>query len=225
VATLEQLENAKTGLDIASQQVKTAEFNLNYSQIRASKDGFVLKKFANPGQLIGPGAPVVQVNGNGARNNSWVLQTTVTDQQWGQLAIGDSASIVSANEPTAISGKVVRKSQAADPLTGTYWVEVSPDQSTTLQLAAGMFGKATLYPTLRTEGWQIPYEALLDAQGKVGYVFVTSDGKIAKKVRINLGQISEKSVQVLSGLENHSHLIVSGSAYLSDGSTIEINNK
>ena len=223
VATLEQLENSKTGLDIAAQQVKTAEFNLNYSQIRASKNGFILRKFANAGQLIASGAPVLQVNG--AQDDNWILQATVTDQQWNQLSVGDSATIYPATSETGVSGTLIRKSQAADPQTGTYWIEVSPTSKSGLKLAAGMFGKVTLFPSVRSEGWPIPYQALLDAQGDEGYVFVTSDGKTSKKIQIKLGTISQNTVQVISGLEGYSQLIVTGSAYLADGSTIEIKNK
>lgn len=223
VATLEQLENSKTGLDIAAQQVKTAEFNLNYSQIRASKSGFVLRKFANAGQLIASGAPVLQVNG--AQDDNWILQATVTDQQWNQLSLGDSATIYPATSETGVSGTLIRKSQAADPQTGTYWIEVSPISKNGLKLAAGMFGKVTLSPSAQIDGWQIPYQALLDAQGDTGYVFVTADGKTCKKIQIKLGKISQNTVQVISGLEGYTQLIVTGSAYLADGSTIEIKNK
>ena len=223
VATLEQLENAKTGLDIAGQQVKTAEFNLNYSQIRAPKSGFVLRKFANPGQLISSAAPVLQVNG--AQDDKWILQASVTDQQWNQLSVGDSAIIYPAANDIRVSGIIVRKSQAADPQTGTYWIEVSPASKSNLKLAAGMFGKVTLSPSVRKEGWLIPYQALLDAQGDTGYVFVTTDGKTCKKIQIKLGSISQQTVQVISGLEEYKQLIVTGSAYLADGSTIEIKKK
>ena len=223
VATLEQLENAKTGLDIAAQQVKAAEFNLNYSQIRASKSGFVLRKFANPGQLIASGSPVLQVNG--AKNDNWVLQVSVTDQQWNLLAVGDPAILYPATSEIGVNGSIIRKSQAADPQTGTYWIEVKPSEDKNLNLASGMFGKVVLTPKVQKEGWQIPYQALLDAQGDTGYVFVSSEGKTAKKIQVKLGSISDQSVQVLSGLEGYNQLVVTGSAYLTDGSTIEIKNK
>jgi RND family efflux transporter MFP subunit len=222
VATLEQYQNSKTALDIAEQQLKTVEFNLSYAQIRANQNGFVLRKFVNPGQQVSSGAPVLQING--ANQNNWVLQATVNDQNWSILSVGDDAVIFPSNSPDSIPGKVIRKSQAADPITGGYWIEVSPNNTEKLNLASGMFGKVNVVPSAQTEGWQIPYEALLDAQGSTGFVFVTDDGKLAKKVQVNLGKISDSAVQVISGLENYSKLIVSGSAYLTDGSPIQIVN-
>jgi RND family efflux transporter MFP subunit len=219
VATLEMYQNSKTALDIAAQQLKTAEFNLSYSQIRATKNGFVLRKFVNAGQQVSSGTPVLQING--ASQGEWILQATVNDQNWSIISPGDQA-IISTSNSQGISGSVIRKSQAADPASGAYWVEVAPEKTSGLQLASGMFGKVLITPDQKQEGWQIPYEAILDAQGSEGYVFVTDDGQKAKKVKVTLGKIAPNSVQVLSGLENHNKLIVSGSAYLTDGSTIKI---
>ncbi|MBC6367845.1 efflux RND transporter periplasmic adaptor subunit [Algoriphagus sp. AK58] len=220
VATLEQFQNSKTALDIAEQQLKTVEFNLSYAQIRATQNGFVLRKFVNPGQQVSSGAPIIQING--ANQGNWVLQATVNDQNWSLISPGDQAVIFASNSSDSIPGKVIRKSQAADQVTGAYWVEVAPEDTKNLNLASGMFGKALIQPARTTQGWQIPYEAILDAQGSEGFVFVTDDGKQAKKVKVVLGKISPHSVQVLSGLENHTTLIVAGSAYLTDGSTIQI---
>ena len=219
VATLEQFENSKTALDIAEQQLKAANFNLSQSQIRAAKNGFVLKKFVNAGQLVASGTPILQING--ASSSTWVFQATVSDQQWSLLNLEDQAEVFPASGSTAARGKVIRKSQAADPMTGSYWVEITLESVEGLSLASGMFGQASIQPTTNVQGWEIPFESLLDAEGDSGYVFVTADGKTAKKVKVKVGKISPNAVQILSGLENYRSLIVSGSAYLSDGSTIE----
>ncbi len=221
VATLEQFQNSKTALDIAEQQLKTTEFNLSFSQIRATQNGYVLRKFVNAGQQVSSGAPVLQING--ANQGNWVLQATVNDQNWSIISIDDQAVILNSNSDS-IPGKVIRKSQSADPLTGSYWVEIAPKNTENLALASGMFGKAVVMPSIQKEGWQIPYEALLDAEGSGGYVFVTDDDQHAKKVKVTLGKIGENSVQILSGLENHSKLISKGSAYLTDGSKIKVKN-
>jgi RND family efflux transporter MFP subunit len=221
VATLEQFQNSKTAVDIAEQQLNAANFNLAQSQIRATTNGFVLKKFVNPGQLVASGTPILQTNG--AASGSWVLKVTLSDQQWSSIQIGDQAQINVAASTNWIPSKVTQKSQSADPVTGTYWVEVTPGSIKELSLASGMFGKARIQPTQAVQGWEIPYESVLDANGASGYVFVV-DGLKAKKVSVQLGKITPTAVQVVSGLENYTSLIVSGSAYLTDGSTIQVKN-
>jgi hypothetical protein len=56
-------------------------------------------------------------------------------------------------------------------------------------------------------------------------VFVTEDGKTAKKVKVTIAGITKEYVQVTSGLENSKALIVSGGAYLVDGSPIQVLEK
>lgn len=221
VATLEQFENSKTAVDIAEQQLNTANFNLAQSQIRATKNGFVLKKFVNPGQLVASGTPILQING--AASGAWVLKVTLSDQQWSSTQIGDQAEINAGSTATWTPAKVTHKSQSADPITGTYWVEISPESTKEISLASGMFGKARIQPSQTVQGWEIPFESVLDANGDSGFVFVV-DGQKAKKVKVQLGKITSSSIQVLGGLENYSSLIVSGSAYLADGSTIQVKN-
>ena len=221
VATLEQFENSKTALDIAEQQLSSANFNLAQSQIRATKNGFVLKKFVNPGQLVASGTPILQING--AASGAWILRITVSDQQWGAIRIGDQAEINTAASAAWIPAKVTQKSQSADPITGTYWVELSPESVKEVSLASGMFGKARIQPSQTVQGGEVPFESVLDANGDSGYVFV-DDGQKAKKIKVQLGKITPTSIQVLTGLENYKSLIVSGSAYLSDGSTIQVKN-
>ncbi len=221
VATLEQFENSKTAVDIAEQQLNTANFNLAQSQIRATKNGFVLKKFVNPGQLVASGTPILQTNG--AASGSWILKVTLSDQQWSSIQIGDQAEINVAASANWVPAKVTQKSQLADPVTGTYWAEISPESVKEVSLASGMFGKARIQPSQTVQGWEIPFESVLDANGDSGYVFVVA-GQQAKKVKVQLGKITHNGVQILSGLENYQSLIVSGSAYLSDGSTIQVKN-
>ena len=221
VATLEQFENSKTALDVAEQQLSAANFNLAQSQIRATTSGFVLKKFVNPGQLVASGTPILQTNG--AASGTWILKVTLSDQHWSSIQIGDPAKINPAASANWIPAKVTQKSQSADPITGTYWVEITPESTKDISLASGMFGKARIRPTQEAQGWEIPFESVLDANGASGFVFVV-DGQKAKKVSVQLGKITPTAIQVVSGLENYTSLIVSGSAYLTDGSTIQVKN-
>ncbi len=221
VATLEQMQNAKTALQVARQQLDAIKFNQNYSEIRATSNGYVLKKLANDGQVVGPGTPVLQING--ANQSKWVLKIGLSDEQWASLKIGDRADITTDALPQAVlQAKVSRKAEGIDPQSGTFGVELTLDDANTKGLAAGLFGKATIIPTRTTSSYAIPYDALLDAGENEGYVFVTDDEKTAKKVKVKLGAVLKDKINISGGLENARALIISGSAYLTDGSKIRI---
>ena len=223
VATLEQLQNAQTALDIANQQVSAARFNQTYSEIRAGQDGFVLRKLANPGQVVSPGAAVLETNGGG--NKGWMLRVGVSDRQWAQIKLGDKAVLQTAALPgKTLSGTVSRKSEGVDPQTGTFTTDIRVGES--VPLAAGLFGKGTIQPAVgaavKAGSWAIPYQALLDGDGSSGYVFVTNDGHTAHKVRVRLSGMEKDHVLISDGLGDARALIISGSAYLNDSSPIRV---
>lgn len=221
VATLEQLQNTESVMELAKQQKLSASFNLEHSGIRALTSGYVLKRLVSQGQIVGPGSPVFLVNGAG--NQQWILRTALSDKQWASVSVGDKALVdIPALQLMDIEAKVIRKAEMADPYTGTFTIDVLI-VSNKVQVAAGMLGKLKLKLSAQNNVWAIPYEALLDANGDEAYVFVTSDDKKAHKVKVTLKSISEQLVLVEKGLENFTHLILKGNAYLKDGSSIIIN--
>ncbi|RWU04461.1 efflux RND transporter periplasmic adaptor subunit [Pedobacter chitinilyticus] len=220
VATLEQLQNAKTMLDVAKKQLQSAKFNESYTTINATVSGYVLRKLANEGQIVGPGTPVLQING--ASEGNWVLKVGLSDKQWSALKVGDRAVITAdALAGKTLQAKVSRKSESIDPQSGTFGLELSLNEPVK-GLAAGMFGKANIYPSKKQSAYVIPYDALLDGGENEGYVFVTSDNQVAKKVKVQLGAVQKDKIVITGGLEEASSVIISGSAYLTDGSRIKV---
>lgn len=223
VATLEQLQNTESAMELARQQKLSALFNLEHSGIRALTSGYVLKRLVSQGQVVGPGTPVLLVNGAG--NQQWVLRTSLSDKQWASVKVGDKALVdIPALQLTDIEAKVLRRAEMADPYTGTFSIDVLI-QSNQVKVAAGMVGKLKLNLSAQNNVWAIPYEALLDANGDEAYVFVTSGDNKAHKVKVTLKSISDQLVLVEKGLENFTQLILKGNAYLKDGSSIIIKNQ
>ena len=91
-----------------------------------------------------------------------------------------------------------------------------------LQPAVGMFGKALITPSGTVTGYRIPYEALLEANGTKGFVFVTDDKQTVRKIDVNIAAIEEDKVLIADGLKGHSWIVISGSPYLKDGSRISV---
>ena len=219
VATLEQLQNAKTGLEIARQNLSQASFNQQYSKIYATQDGFVIRKLKNEGELSDPGAPVL-VLGGVSKSSAWILSTGVADKEWALIDKGNNATIAFEAFPgKSFPAVVSRKGLAADPADGTFPIELQVSFGKE-QPATGMFGKASIKSMIKQNGYTIPYESLLEANGKKGFVFASNDGKSVRKVEVLIGQINNNTVQVLSGLEGYAYIVSSGSPYLNDQSII-----
>lgn len=221
VATLEQMENAKTAFDAAKQDVERASYQVGHTAITAPFDGYVLQRPANAGQVVGPGTPVLVVASSA--KGGWLLKVGVSDRQWSAIRVGNAATVTT----DAIPGKdlwaeVVRKSEGVDPQSGVFNVYLKLSDAPSSPLASGLFGRAAIHLEQASDVWLIPYEALMDGDGGKAYVFITTDGQTARRVAVEVSAIQRTHAVVTAGLEGGGSLIVSGSPYLRDGSSITI---
>lgn len=223
VATLEQLQNAETGMAVAKERLQAVLFNRSFSEIHAPANGYVLKKFVNPGQVVSPGDPILLTNG--AQSGNWTLKVGVSDKQWSEIQPDNKARVtIDAFPDQEFEARVSRKSKTSDPQTGSFTIELSI-QAEEVKLARGMFGAAEIFAGTTALSWSVPYEAILDANGNEGFVFVTSDNKTARKLPVTIDSFDGASVRISEGLEGAEALIVEGSAYLTNGSPITISRQ
>ncbi len=220
VATLEQFQNSRTAFEVSQKQFEAADFNMAFSQIRALSNGFVLKKFANEGQVITSGTAVLQTNG--AKEGTWKLRCGASDREWASIRLNDKAIVTIDASGESMPAIVSKKSEGTDPSSGLFTIELTLSEATSKALASGMFGKVSISTSQTGTTWTIPFDALLDGDGGNGYVFVTNDNKVAIKTEVQVGKITSDHIQITSGLETARALIISGSAYLKDQSPIYV---
>jgi RND family efflux transporter MFP subunit len=222
VATLEQLQNVKTALDVAKLQFEAVSFNRNYASIYAQADGFVVSKLANVGEVIAAGSPVLATAQEGA--NGWVLKVGVSDKQWAAIPIRAPASLqLEAFPDKVFKGVVSRKSLAADQVSGSFGLEIKLLDFDVAQ-AIGMFGKASIRTGAGQSYTPIPHEALIEADGKKAFVFVPAGEKGVRKIPIAIESFDGQRVKVKSGLEDVREIILTNSAFLNEKSLITIKN-
>jgi RND family efflux transporter MFP subunit len=220
VVTLEQMQNAKTGVDIAQQALQQVSFNQQYSKIYAPADGFVVQKRANVGELASAGNPVLALNLSSG-SSRWILKVGVSDADWAAIAVGNKATVSIDAFPTKkFDAVVTKRALAADPASGSFVIELQIDVKKD-QPAVGMFGTALITPSKPSEGFNIPYDALLEADGRKGYVFVSDDKRTVKKVEVSIAAINNNTVSIADGLQGHRWIVISGSPFLTDASLIK----
>lgn len=221
VATLEQLQNSKTAVEIAQKQLESLVFNKQYANIYAQTNGFVTKKIASEGEVVGPGTPVLAINETSGASG-WVLRVGLKDADWAVIQIGTKANVVLDAFPDEMfSAYVSKKLLASDQSSGTLLVDIKFNPSGK-QMALGLFGKAKILTNTSSTITTIPYDALIEANGNQAFVFVPLGADKVKKVPINFQSFNNKEVFVSSGLEGISEVVVSNSAFLNESSTIQI---
>lgn len=220
-ATLEQMQNATTGFDVAKQNLQIAQFNRSYAQITSPIDGAVIKKMANEGELTGPGTPIFYITSN--RQGDWVVRVGVSDKDWARLKVGDKASIVLDAYPNeTFTGSVKKLAPAADPMNKLYEIEVRINTNGK-RFAAGLFAKVELEPAQSRTYVMVPIEAIVEGNGKDAFVYVLDDSpKKVKRIPVQIGFVDGDKVLVTNGLDNISEVITSGSAFLTESSSVVV---
>lgn len=219
VVTLEQMQNARTGFELAQQGLHQVVFNQQYSKIYAPADGFITQKRLNVGELASAGTPVIAMN-ESSKASQWILKAGLSDTEWSAIEVGNKARVnIDAFPSKQFDAAVTKKSLAADPVSGSFMVELQVDFKNE-QPAVGMFGTASVNTSKPSVGFNIPYDALLEGNGKKGFVFVSDDKKTVKKVEVTISSINNNTVTVIDGLQGHAYIVTSGSPYLNDSSLI-----
>ncbi|NNV56031.1 efflux RND transporter periplasmic adaptor subunit [Panacibacter sp. KCS-6] len=220
-ATLEQYQNVQTQLSVASENLRIAQFNQQYAQIRAAQNGTIIKKIINEGELAGPGAPALILQGNA--DNDWVVRFGVSDKDWAMLQKGNTAKVMLDAYPETIFTGIVNKiAEAADLASGTYEVEIKvlPQGK---KFAAGLFANITLQTSAQQNLKMIPIEALAEADGKIGYVYtLNADKKTVSKLKVNIAFIDKDQVAIATGLTGIAEVITNGSSYLTANSLVSV---
>ncbi len=226
-ATLEQLQNATTGTDAAKQNLTIAQFNRNYAQIRSTVDGTVTRKVINAGEFAAAGASVYLISSN--RRSDWVVRVGVSDKDWARLRLGNRATIaLDAYPGKTFSGTVSELAQAADPVNKLYEVEVKinpgPSRPGAVKFAPGLFAKVTLVPAQSRSYTLVPVEAIVEGNGKDGFVYVlATDGKHVRKAPVQIGFLDNDKVLITNGLLGVKEIVTAGSAFLTEESTVVVN--
>lgn len=220
VVTLEQYQNISTALSIAEANLRIAEFNLGLSVIKAPVRGKILKKFVEQDELVAPGTPVFFF---GALAQQWVVRTGLVDRDVIRVRLGDSASVSFDAFPNKFfPAKVTEIAGAADPLSGTFPIELSLLTAEQMMIA-GLVAKAQVFPIQKEQVYLLPIEALVGAHGDRGFAFIVSaSSDSAQRIPLRIGTVYQDFVTVLEGLENIHQVITDGSAFLSEGDLVQI---
>ena len=192
VATLEQLQNAKSALDVAKANLNIAEYNLKFSTITAPADGIILKKFFEEDEIVGTGNPIFYF---ASAEGSWQLVVGVSDKDIVKLKLGDHAKITTDAWPgKELICSVSKIANAPGQYTGLYEIKLSIENSD-LNLKHGFFAKGEVYPSEEKECFSLPVGAIQEGIGKmVVFYSVSEDGKVAIKQETNIISMTSDKV-------------------------------
>jgi membrane fusion protein, multidrug efflux system len=220
-ATLEQIQNLQTASQVAEESFRIASFNRQYSTIHANNSGKVIRKFLNEGELASSGTPVLIVNSSG--QNEWIVKIGLPDVDWVRVKVGDKVKIMTdAYLGEVFEGTLNAINEGADVVSGLYQAEVKVNPGKR-KLASGLFAKVEIVPSAKAKLWSVPIEAVVEGYGKNAYVFIVRENKLSvQKIPVKVSYLDGKQVFISTGLEAAQQVVTSGSAFLTENSSITI---
>jgi RND family efflux transporter MFP subunit len=221
VASLEQLQNTHTQVSVATEALRIAKFNQQYAQIHAPAGGVILQKIMSEGEVASVGKDVFLYNGTD--KNDWVVRFGVSDRDWVILRKGDKATVsIEAYPGQAFTGTVTKMAEGADPVNGTYPMEVRLSAAGH-KLAPGLFCSLQLQPSAMSSLTMVPIEALVEGDGKMGYVYTLNpDQRTVKKNLVQVAFLTKDKVAVSGGLDGVGQVITDGAGYLTGNSIVKV---
>jgi multidrug efflux system membrane fusion protein len=162
VSTLENLQDARTAVELAAAQVRIAEFNQRYAVITAPSDGHILRRSVEPDEYIAPGRPVLGFASEGA---GWLARVGLAAPDVERLRTGDRAEVGTS------TGRITQISASADPITRTVEVEIALDTPPP-GARSGSVASVILHPAPVPARPVVPAACLIEATGANAHLFL-----------------------------------------------------
>jgi RND family efflux transporter MFP subunit len=218
-----QLDNLETAAQAARAQLSQAQFASQTAEIQAQASGVILKRFAQTGEVVAPGQPILLL---GSKSSGFVMKASLADKQAVHLQLGAKAEVeFDALPGVKWPGKVIELSQAADPATGTYGVLVAVETKAhdNLNLLSGMQGRALIEPAnFNGTRSYIPVEAVVEGDNKAAWIYTVQADNTVKRQTVQVAFIQGDRIALINALPEGTRVVSTGAAYLQDGETVKV---
>ena len=212
VSTLENLQDARTAVELAEAQMKIAEFNRRFAVITAPAAGHILQRNVEPDEYVAPGRIVL---GFASDSSGWLARVGLSSRDVARLSVGDRAEVAGA------VGHLSQISAAADPATRTIAVEIALD-STPDGARSGSVAPVILHPPPGPSRPVVPASALIEATGSTAHLFIVDPGSThARRLTVEIEALHGDLAYLRTPLPEGPQLVIQGSEYLRDGSPIQ----
>jgi RND family efflux transporter MFP subunit len=210
-ATPVELEQAQAQRAQAAAAVAGAKATLAYSQLRAPFAGTVQARRVNVGDLVGPGQPIVEVEGGALE-----IQATLSEAEAQGLKIGQRVRFATADAQG--EAEITALTPGGDPLTHRRSLRARVT-SAPKDLRSGTFVRLEVPGAAASRTAWLPRSALVE-RGDLTGVFVARDGKAYLRW-VAVGDPVGDRVPVRAGLTS-GEAVIDAPGALRDGQQVEV---
>jgi len=207
----QSFEEVETAYDIANSTYETV---LENTEIRAPFPGYVtfiaLKEGDTYNNMFEP-VLIRILNLDDMR-----VKLQISDRDLLQIRKNQEALITVDNLDREFQGRILYIASEANPLSGTFEVEIKVEAANEL-LSHNQFARVKILTRTLHEAVVIPQRAVFEA----GKVFVVEDST-AQLREVELGIENETEIQIIRGIEAGDEVVIRGNIGLKDGERVNI---
>jgi len=210
------MQAAQAGVDQAQAALELAQLGVRETQIVAPVDGIVFDRQVSPGALVGPTSPIVTLI-----PPSLEAAINVDETQLGSISQGQAVSLqVPAFPDQVFNGTVTNVAPGVDQKTRTASVRIRPRDDAG-KLKPGMLAQVTIITATQSDALLVPREAVVGTPAPNSQAtLVTLDGGHALRTIVQLGLVSDRAVQVNSGLSDGQVVAIGNANGLNNGDVV-----
>lgn len=202
--------------DLARSELKTAELELDYTQVRAPFAGRITEKRIVVGQAVKKGDHLFTA----ADFDSLIARIFLPERDVLELDKGQPVVLaLESKTDTRFEGRIRDISPVVDPKTGTVKVTIDVTGGGPL-LRPGAFVRVNIITDTHQHAVLVPKVALLKEDGE-DYVYLAVDGKAVKRP-VQVGYVSNGMVEVVRGVTPGDEVVVAGHTALKENSPVEV---
>lgn len=197
--------------------------NLAKTAIVAPFSGVIDDVITQNGQVVSPATNIVKLISLGTMR----VEANVPETYLAKVRQGTSVKIFLPTLNKTLNSTVRLVGNYIDPATRTFKIEV-PISGEGGIVKPNLLAQVQIQDYVNPNSIQIPAQYIYEDAAKRKYVFVATNVRgadaVAKKVMVNVGEKSENSVEIASGLNAGDTVILDGSKNLTDGQKIKVQN-
>ncbi|MBS7545855.1 efflux RND transporter periplasmic adaptor subunit [Ancylobacter oerskovii] len=208
---------AQAQLDDAQAQLKTAEDNVGYTELKADAPGVVTARGAEPGEVVQAGQMIVQLARQGGRDAVFDVSAQVLRQ-----VPADPAIAVALADDAAVTavGRVREVAPQADPVTRTFRVRVGLDNPPeAMRLGSAVTGRVEIESGV---GMEVPASALTATNGRPAVWVVDPSTATVALRNVEVARFNPATVIVASGLAVGDVVVTAGVQALHPGQKVRL---
>lgn len=196
--------------------LEKAELKLERTEIKASFDGVINKRYIQLGALVSPGTPIADIlDTKKVRVNIFIPESDV-------LKVADLAEadiMLTQDRNTVLRGKTIFLSQQPAAGAQAYKLQMVVDNKDG-KLRPGMFVESNIVRGVISDALAVPIYAVLPLGDKM-YCYVEEDG-VARVREVVAGTISGDKIEIISGLTESDNVIIKGQRQVDDGELVRV---